>query len=442
MERNNDIPWSLLTAHLQYVFANTDDKQGATNLFPQFDESQGRDLNAFVEVMAQTIEEAARAERRKYIGRYDPPDAEAILLDDDLVKRINPIAHRLKLWQWNRGGSCTEDFTYSPKLCSHEDDDAFCKCPIPFKERKASSFLRQNEDDGCYAYYQVDKLGTLNLEIVKTLIVSGDIEPILRVCAHPENGLESWWYFGACSCGVDPPGLGWERLYQRALESYICLNVLYRFPEIRHHDSGEQDYRRTKCYQKLLRHNAISGTQAVRLQHMEFFGLCEGQFSVTPKARAESRYAKLGEEMKVHQDLYPYGVMPIHDFLEFETIPPHLPKESDVVQVRRMLGGKRLPAEIVLRIMDLADYEARRRLAVPHDPFHRDNNAELEVYLSQCWKVLLRCNMMVKALADTIQWDELISQCIAELWMDDLREDTRQSEKAYTCDEHGLCTFH
>lgn len=442
MDQDNDIPWNLLTDHLQYIFANADDKQVATNLFARFDEGQGRDLNAFVEILAQIIEEAAKAERRKYTGRYDPPEADAILLDDDLVRRISPIAHRLKLWQWNHGGSCTEDFTYSPKLCSHEDDDACCRCPITFQERKASSFLRKNKDNNCYAYDQVDNLSILNLEIVKTLLVSGDMEPILRVCAHPENDLESWWYFGACSCGVEPPGLGWERLYQRALESYMCLNVLHRFPEVRDHDSDEQDYRRTKCYQKLLRHNATSGTQAVRLQHMDFFGLYEGQFSEHPKARAEDPYAKLGEKMNFHQENYPYGVMPIQDFLEFEIIPPYLPKDSDVFHVRRMLGAKRLPVEIVSRIMDLADYEARRRLEVPHDPFHRNNKAELETYLSQCWKVLLRCNMMVKALADTIHWDELISQCIAELWMDDVREDTRRSGKAYTCDEDGLCTFH
>lgn len=422
MDEGNHIPWSLLTTHLQYIFANADDKHGATNLFARFDEDQGKDLNTFVKILIQKIDEAAKAERIKYTEKYDPPDTDAILLDDDLVKRISPITHRLEFWQWNDSKPPTGRFIYSPKLCSHEKDDTSCICPIRFEERKASSFLRRKKDNGCYDFYEINNLGHLNMEIVKTLLVSGDMEPILRVCAHPENDIETWWCLASCDCGAELPHMGWDHLYLRALESYLCLNVLYRFPEIRDHHSHEQDYRQTKCYQSLLRDSTISGTEAVRLLHIDFFGLCEGQFAEFPRVRADGPCAQLGEKLDPCGGFYPYGLMPIHDFLEFEKLPSrHLPTESEVIFVRRMLSGKGLPAEITLKILDLADmtdHGPRRRLKIPHDPFHRDNRAELEKYLSQCWNVLLHCDMMVKALGETIEWDELVSRCIAELWME------------------------
>lgn len=422
MDQENHIPWNLLTSHLQYIFATADDKHKATNLFPRFDEDQGKDLNTFVQVLARKIDEAAKLERTKYTEKYDPPDADAILLDDGLVKRISPAAHKLQLWQWTDGKTCTGNFIYRPKLCSHENDDASCICPIRFEERKASSFLRRKKDNGCYEFFEINNLGYLNMEIVKTLLVSGDMEPILRVSAHPENDLETWWCLASCNCGAELPDLGWDHVYRRALESYLCLNVLYRFPEIRDHHSHEQDYRQTKCYQELLRESSISGTEAVRLLHIEFFGLCEGQFSAFPRARADGPYAQLGDGLKSCSNYYPYGLMPIHDFLEFEKLPSrHLPTESEVITARQMLWEKGLPAEIALWILDLADmtdYGPRRRLEVPHDPFHRDNRAELEKYLSQCWNVLLRCEMMVRALGETIEWDELVARCIGSLWME------------------------
>lgn len=421
MDQENHIPWNLLTTHLQYIFGNAEHKHKATNLFPRFDEDQDKDFDTFVETFTQKLDEAATVERTKYPEKYDPPDADAIILDDDLVKRISPIAHKLQLWQWTGGKKRTGNYIYRPKLCSHEKDDANCVCPIRFEERKASSFLRRQKDYDCSDFFVINNLGHLNMEIVKTLLVSGDMEPILRACSHPENDIENWWCVASCNCGAVLPHLGWDHVYLRALESYLCLNVLYRFAEIRDHHSHKQDYRQTKCYQVLLRESTIPGTEAVQLLHLEFFGLCEGQFSDCPRARADGPYAQLGDGLDSLMIDYPYGLMPIHDFLEFEKLPSkHLPTESEVISARQMLFGMGLPAEIALRILDLADmtdYGPRRRLEVPHDPFHRDNRAELERYLSQCWDVLLNCEMMSRALGKPIEWDAEIARCIGGLWM-------------------------
>lgn len=414
METVTHIPWNLLTSHLQYAFANTDDKQGATDLFPQFEEGQGHDVNAFVKKFAQIIEERSKVERKKYPDRYDPPDMDTILLDDDLVKRISPALYRLRLHKWIDGETHKGDVFYNSKLCSHEENDGMCTCPVRYEERKASSFLRQKKDNGCFDFYEINNLGYLNMEVVKTLLVSGDMEPILRACAHPDNDLQTWWSLASCECGAEFPSLGWDHVYERALDAYICLNVLYCFPMIQDHHSDEQDYRRTRCYQKLIRENGILGTEAIRLLHLEFFGIGANQFSAYPRAREGGQFEHLGEGLR-GRDLersYPYGLMHIQDFLEFETVASHLPTESEVIHVTWMLGEKGLPVEISSSIMELADYEPRRRLKVPHDPFHRDNKAELERYLSCCWNVLIRCDILGKALGEPIDWDACLTKCL------------------------------
>lgn len=384
MEHANHIPWDLLTNHLQYVFADDNDQQRATDLFPCSKEDQGTDLNNFVKIFGQSIEEFSGVERKKYPDTYDPPEADTILLDDDLVKRISPALHRIHLHQWLDNANHDREYFYLSQLCSHEKHDAKCTCPLRYEDRKASSFLRQKTDHGCFDFYKVNNLGYLTMEIVKTLMVSGDMEPILRTCVHPENDLQTWRSLAVCDCGAELSDLGWEHAYERALEAFICLNVLYCFPEIRGRQSHEQDYRRTSCYQELVRNSAISGTEAIRPLHIDFFGIREGQFSDNPRARKDGPFTHLGERLQVGQGTYPYGIKPIHDFLEFENTASHLPNVSEVTHVSWLLTMKGLPVEISSRIMELADYEPRRRLKVPHDPFHEENNAELEIYLSTC----------------------------------------------------------
>lgn len=34
------------------------------------------------------------------------------------------------------------------------------------------------------------------------MILYGEIDPILRVCAHPEVAIGTWWDVDECGCGV------------------------------------------------------------------------------------------------------------------------------------------------------------------------------------------------------------------------------------------------
>jgi hypothetical protein len=75
-----------------------------------------------------------------------------------------------------------------------------------------------------------------------------------------------------------------------------------------------------------------------------------------------------------------------------------------------------LPVEIAVRVMRFAGYEAKRRLEIPHDPFHPSNGEDLIKYLEFCWKLLIRCDLIAKALGEKIEWREEVSRCIVGFW--------------------------
>ena len=56
----------------------------------------------------------------------------------------------------------------------------------------------------------------------------------------------------------------------------------------------------------------------------------------------------------------------------------------------------KLLLELVMIIMEFADYKPRRTLEVPHDPLHPTNRKALDQYLEHCWQSILWCDMMMK----------------------------------------------
>jgi hypothetical protein len=89
---------------------------------------------------------------------------------------------------------------------------------------------------------------------------------------------------------------------------------------------------------------------------------------------------------------------------------------ADVEHVTSMLAGKGLPMEMQLHVLQLAQYLPQRRLEIPHDPQHPQNRTELHKYLKYCWQLLVRCEMIARALGDRIPWNRLVSQCLVDLW--------------------------
>lgn len=158
----------------------------------------------------------------------------------------------------------------------------------------------------------------------------------------------------------------------------------------------------------MLKHCTLSGTtsEVATYPHRQFFGIADGQFRV------------IGNQLRIPSLslVYPYGLVPFEEFLNCDRVTEKKPAPSDVPQVQQILCSKGLPVELVLDIMELAEYAPRGRLQVPHDPFHLHNRDELAKYLKFCWEVLVRCDMMAGALGMVMPWRELVSETLVQLF--------------------------
>ncbi|CRG91206.1 hypothetical protein PISL3812_08254 [Talaromyces islandicus] len=396
----HNIPWSLLASNLHWSTVH-----GVTNLRPSMKPNQGKEITHFIEAFIRTIDDHSACERKKYPSTYEPADPSDVILDSAVVQRITPTVRKWRSYGFEGrcpGGIC--------KVTEYKEE---CQCiPIPDEERKASAFLRPPGQRYCYQFFSLNHEAFFNVEVVKTLLLYGEMDAILRVCALPGVGLKNWWSDSECQC--EHPVLGWDQIWDQ--------------------DSGrntETDYRNSKFYQYTLRTCTGTGqtSEVSAYPHRQFFGISDNQFQGEyrrPSVRSE-HWLRWVHESK-HKETPPffrpidhYGKVPIEEFLtlEDETVPNHQPGVSDVALVQDILYHKGLPAELVLEIMKFAGYKPVGRLSEPCDPFHISNRKELARYITYCWQLLVRCDMMAKALYMEIPWKELVGNCIADFWADD-----------------------
>lgn len=231
-----------------------------------------------------------------------------------------------------------------------------------------------------------------------------------------------------------PRILGWDRVCIKALRAYVCLNTIYSFPKIWDEASGrtmEMDYRNSRCYQFTLRTctSTEHGSEVSSYPHRQFFGIGDNQFKGDdddPKIR-KTHWLRWADTKD--QNRWSYyrgrtdhcGKVPIDEFLAVEnkTFAGHRPGLSNVALVQDYLYQKGLPAELVLNVMELAGYKPAGRLSEPSDPFYPSNRTELARYLTYCWRLLVHCDMMAKALGMQLPWKQLLGDCITDLWADD-----------------------
>lgn len=397
----HSIPWNLLAANFQYRFAEISYK-GVTNLYPRFEASQGKELNHFVLAFNKAIEEHIESEASKY-PQYEPPGPEEVVLSDEVVKKVSPTVHRVRHsyrpWLKTRR---VDDYHKPNKPCRDHNDNSpeKCTCPLPLEDRKMKAFLHRWKANQCYYFWEENEAAFLGLETFKSLLLYGETDLLLRICSHPNVDYAKCWRQAECyDTGFT---LGWDLICTNALSSYICLNVLYCYPELWDRSSGrsaEKDYRRTGCYQRMLRQctERVVKSDLSCLPHRQFYGITDDQF------------------VKDFERSCPYGILPIEKFLELDNVVGYQPSGSDVEEVQLILCGKGIPMEIVLDIMGLAKYTHQRRLVIPHDPLHPENWNELRKYLTYCWTLMVRCGVVAKGLGTFINWKRIVPICMVDL---------------------------
>lgn len=193
--------------------------------------------------------------------------------------------------------------------------------------------------------------------------------------------------------------MGWDRVYQAALEAYICLNICYCFPSTWDSGSGRtaaKDYRNTRLYQSMLMRCTLSETtsEVSALPHRQFFGVADNQFRLYERP--------------------PCGIMSFAQLLTSDRAVPNKgglgPFTVDYVS--RILHKRGLPHELILMILGYVDRCPPSRMSVPHDPLHPENCHELRQYLTYCWQLIIRCNMMAQALGREMDWENEVAEIL------------------------------
>ncbi|KAG9505213.1 hypothetical protein J7337_002179 [Fusarium musae] len=337
-----------------------------------------------------------------------------------------------------------------------------------------AAFQRDKIESDCYEFEKYNEEAYRNLDVVKTLVLHGEMDAVLRSCAYEGSRLSDWWQETECDCM--PRVLGWNRICKYAIKMYIILNLLHFFPKSWDRDGVPvDDYRNIKAYQLAIRSCTKTGSlgDVAMYPHWNFFGIKKGQFRRNPKPFDVPRWkhfmrlerdrfcfwfhdddaADDGVGLKAEDEFtersahdpngyyayaltfYPYGLISYEEFLNFETPVGHQISPSDVTYVRWILCQKGLPVEVSDCILEYADYTPRGSLSLSGKPLHPQCKQELDCYLHYCWQLIVRCYMLGNELKDKMDIEDLlrmeVKDSLAELfskiwetrdWVDSDRE--------------------
>lgn len=192
----HNIPWSLLASNLHWSTISRR-AHSITNLRPSMKPDQGKELTYFIEAFIRTIKDHSLCERKKYPSVYEAVDPTEVILDSATVQKITPTVRKWRSYGFE--GRCPSGIC---RVAQHKEE---CQCiPIPDEERTASAFLRPPGPRYCYHFFSFNREAFFNVEVVKTLLLHGEMDTILRVCALPGVGLWQWWSDSECMCTVSP----------------------------------------------------------------------------------------------------------------------------------------------------------------------------------------------------------------------------------------------
>ncbi|RHZ54082.1 hypothetical protein CDV55_105087 [Aspergillus turcosus] len=422
-----NIKWNILATNLIHRSPSYPAADLVSNLYFRFKPTQGQEIGTFIESFVRTLEKHTQDERRKYPDRYSPFTPDELVLNDHVAEQIRPLAHRwCKAYNWPLKDKIQE----TEGLCRHVDSESFaCGCPLPYHERKGAAFQRSYRPNVCYEFFAVNTEVFYNSQVLSALLILGEMNIVLRLGATPDNNLQESMRVQNCHC-MDWD-LGWDQVFKAALNIYLLLNILYCFPELWDPASRQarnkkrtDEYRATRMYQRTIKiwtHDA-SENDVSRHPHRQFFGL-EGHFGFklqVPRGRDLHVLAQLREKLAKgnwgpettpeQMEELVYGQLPFEEFLACGEGAvgggQHQTRSAvDVARVEAYLRAKRLPQELVLQITACTEYDRPcSRLPVPHDPLHRRNRRQLRRHLDNCWRILVRCNMLARELGTKIDW--------------------------------------
>lgn len=410
----HSIPWQTLAAHIKYVHCNPRNN-GVTNLFfrKTKDPKQAKELKFFVGGFIKALEDYSAIERRKFATEPPVPDEDEVLISDASVRKMARTVLRYK------GGARHWPMHYDMDGSGGLDISISLDDILSPYERSAKRFIQDTMPGEGDMFDEAQEA----CEQTKTMLMYGEMDALLSLAAHPQVYFYRLWHEDDWA---NAHGFGLYKLVEAALEAYICLNVIFLFPELydpasraraqaaKKHETVRNtvyDYRLTAAYQQMLLSctGVPYGRQcdAHTYPHRAFFGILPGMF------RFDYDDTPYGRWQKEHLGTQSVAAI-AHD--SFQNT--HIPSQHEMPIVLNLLGAKGLPAELALHIVELAEYKPVGRLWIRDDPFHKENLRECEKYLAYCWKLLVRMDILCKAgvHGERLNWEDEVVEALWRLF--------------------------
>ncbi|GIK02774.1 hypothetical protein Aspvir_006835 [Aspergillus viridinutans] len=252
----HNINWNILAANLFHRSSSYPAADTVSNLYFQFKPTQGQEIDSFIESFVRTLEKHTQDERHNYPDRYSPFTPDELVLNDHVAEQIRPLAHRwCKAYNW----PLNDKIQKTEGLCRHVNSESFaCGCSLPYHERKGADFQRPYPHNAYYHFVVKNTEVLYNLQVLNALLVLGEMDTVLRLCATPDNNLQKSMFVP--SCPYRSPDLGWDQVFEGALNIYLLLNILYCFPELWDPASRQarnkkrtDEYRATRMYRQTVK---------------------------------------------------------------------------------------------------------------------------------------------------------------------------------------------
>lgn len=414
----HNIPWTLFASKFKYRETNPR-YHAITNYYAKLKPHPGNDIAYFVNALAKTVEEHSVCERGKYAAAYPTPLPESLVISEGVSRTIRPTVHKYR--EANSVPKTRSCFIrYAKTICPHPGPGSQCQCPARYEDRAALIFTRapaRAEHGGSCRAAFVERYHEFEITaMIKTLLLHGGIDGLFMLAVYISERLARNWTMRFTDCQSSDQV--WREVRDLALYPFICLNVLYVMRMSSGYDDQPegQDYRRTKAYQvMLLRCTGAkefgcylkdSALDPETFPHRQFFGVYRGQY------RNDQYNGISDSDMKTF-----YSKMPLSKLEKIRGLShPYMPTGPDIDEVFLSLRRSGLPPEIVMDILERADYRWQRRSPYSDDPIHPDNREGLLKYLKFCWILLVRCDLLAKACGKRLDWANDVSHCIGNMF--------------------------
>ncbi|KAJ5674490.1 uncharacterized protein N7477_004424 [Penicillium maclennaniae] len=262
----HNIPWTMLASNLRWARVSSG-QHDAYDLHPGFKSDQAKNLIYFAKA----------------------PSATDIIIDDNTAAKIH-----CTICPWRE--ACEE--AMPPMFCSLNgrscrSQKLLCCTSgvLPHEQRIASAFCGGFQYSPCIGFLPQQSAGYFNMEIVKTLVIHGYMEPILHACAYLYVAIGAWWNIDVCGCFISDFGLGSDLTslltldgirFTKSTNGIHLFKLDFLFSGVMGPRLGKngaaglsKDYRHTRLYQRMVIKSTEPGdiSHVVAYPHRQFFGI-------------------------------------------------------------------------------------------------------------------------------------------------------------------------